>query len=136
MIAIALASSPPSPVLSAGGGGSDSYQAPRSRIWSSVRVLTTAAMAPGLRPPSRMKTSWYSVKMLGCPASDGVWAIDEIPLAPWQALQVVSTLLIVAGGSAADATDGSATAIIAANRKRGLAVMVFLRNGKEARPRR
>ena len=61
-------------------------------------------MTPGLRPPSRMKTSWYCVKMLGWPASDGVWAIDEMPLAPWQALQVLSTLLIVAGGSAADAT--------------------------------
>src|SRR5580692_1644680 len=96
-------------------------------------------MTPGLRPPSRMKTSWYCVKILGWPASDGVWAIDDTPLAPWQALQVVSRLLIVAGGSAATAidgaTDGSATTIIAANRKRVLAVMVLYIKEMTARPR-
>ena len=44
--------------------------------------------------------------MLGWPASDGDSAIDETPFGPWQATQVVSTLLMLAGGSAADAADG------------------------------
>jgi hypothetical protein len=29
-----------------------------------------------------MNTSWYWVKISGWPASDGVFRVDEIPLAP------------------------------------------------------
>jgi hypothetical protein len=50
-------------------------------FWS-VRVLTMPAMTPGGRWPSRMKTSWYWVKMSGWPAIDGVSLVVDTPLRP------------------------------------------------------
>src|SRR3954470_14277506 len=100
-------------------------------MWSSVSVLTTAAMTPGLRPPSRIKTRWDWAETVGWPASDGEPAIGDQPFGPWHATQVWTTDLMPAGGSWAPATDGRARAVIAANRKRALANPVILSEAKD-----
>ena len=34
------------------------------------------------RSPSRISTSWFSMKTVGCPASEGICAICELPPGP------------------------------------------------------
>src|SRR5689334_13542694 len=53
------------------------------------------------RVPSRMKTSWYWMKMSGWPASEGVLTIADMPSGPWHDAQVWTSSATPGGGSAA-----------------------------------
>ena len=60
--------------------------------------LTNGSIASDLRSRSRNRISWLVRNSSGCPASDGVFSIVELPFSPWQVPQSCS---FSAGGSAA-----------------------------------
>src|SRR5688572_31569616 len=58
--------------------------------WRASEVISTsstpfmrAVITGALRSPSRKKMSWFSRKVTGCPAMDGVRGVVEFPAGPW-----------------------------------------------------
>src|SRR6266508_2962451 len=54
---------------------------------SSLRSLTNGVITSIRRTPSRIRSSWFSTKNSGWPASDGMFSMRELPSSPWQAPQ-------------------------------------------------
>ena len=57
---------------------------------SSVMPAITSFIGAMSRSPSRISTSWFSMKSFGWPASEGICAICELPPGPWHAVQAAS----------------------------------------------
>jgi hypothetical protein len=49
--------------------------------------LTNGAITSIRRTPSRIRNSWFNTKNSGWPASDGMFAMRELPSSPWHAAQ-------------------------------------------------
>src|SRR6266404_6048929 len=91
-------------------------------------------MTPASRPPSRMKMSWYCVKMSGWAARDGVPGTDDTPVTPWHAAQVAA----IAGGAAWVGVAATATnqAIVVTAATREPAFTDIALTGKKRSPAR
>src|SRR5262245_37900187 len=53
---------------------------------SSLRPFSNSDIPGTFRTPSRNRNSWFVRKNSGCPASDGIFGIFELPSSPWHAL--------------------------------------------------